>query len=250
MRLKVLNCRNVFSVRVSVLGHCLLPEFSRQIYEEITVVSYLVYGSNTEVHGAGNKCLLSLLCKKVHKRTRFGERCACPFLRHIAKLRKRFGCNLVMCGLYGILTVLRRTWFWFVKVKYNSPQFEVRLVSCRTVCTQYAVYVLIQTVQPESFFKLYMSMKHREHIKDYTVLPVTRKTKWSITYMERTRNLLCIPCWTHEHLYLKAWRCIKQLAVTCWYWMLQKKKQWKHGGLLMCQKVDCVPLHLTFWSLN
>jgi hypothetical protein len=39
-------------------------------------------------------------------------------------------------------------------MKYNSPQFEVRLFLCRTVCTQYAVYAHIQTVQPETFFKV------------------------------------------------------------------------------------------------
>ena len=42
----------------------MLPEFFIHIYGEITVVYLLVYGSNTEVHEASNKCLLSLLCKK------------------------------------------------------------------------------------------------------------------------------------------------------------------------------------------
>jgi len=56
-------------------------------------------------------------------------------------------------------------------MKYNSPQFEVRMFLSRPV------YVLIQTVQPEIFFKLYMLKKHKEHIKDYTVLPVSVKNK-------------------------------------------------------------------------
>jgi len=59
-----------------------------------------------------------------------------------------------------------------MKLKYNSPLFEFRLVSCRTVCTQYAVYALIQTVQPETFFKLHMLKKHKKHVKDNTALSV------------------------------------------------------------------------------
>jgi hypothetical protein len=124
---------------------------------------------------------------------------------------------------YDARTCKPYIWFYFLKMKYNSPQFEVRLFLCRTVCTQYAIYALIQTVQHETFCKLYMLKKHKEHTKDYTVMPVTWRTKWPITYMERTRSLLCIPCWAHENLYLKTWRRIKQLAVT-WYWMLKTAK--------------------------